>query len=334
MFANKGRHREDRVYISEIQRFCVHDGPGIRTVVFVLGCPLSCKWCQNPENIRALPQLLFSRGKCIGCSACIGACPEQANTVDKSGKCRIDRKICTACGRCVEVCYPGARKLSGTQYTVDEVFKEIMKDRIIYSNTNGGVTLSGGEFTMFADFAARLLEKCKKENIHTALETCGYSKWEIFVRIASYTDMFLYDIKTIDPQKHRKWTGVDNERVLNNLSRLADMGKEIIVRVPLIPGVNDDEGEFTGIVEFVRSLRTVNILHIMPFHHIGQTKYEMLDQPYHVSGMKQPPESVLWRCKRIAEEHQLLVDIGGSNCFTANPKKQGGRKKQFYIYDF
>ena len=188
---HKERLREDRVYISEIQRFCVHDGPGIRTVVFVLGCPLVCKWCQNPENIRALPKLLFSRGKCIGCKGCIDICPEGANAVDESGKCRVDRTICTSCGCCVDVCYPGARKLSGKQYTVDEVFHEIMRDRIVYENTAGGVTLSGGEFTMYTDFAARLLERCRKEKIHTALETCGYAEWEAFERIAPHTDMFL-----------------------------------------------------------------------------------------------------------------------------------------------
>jgi pyruvate formate lyase activating enzyme len=335
-FANDGKEgkKQERVYISEIQRFCVHDGPGIRTVVFVLGCPLDCKWCQNPENIKVEPQLLYSGGKCFGCAACVTVCPAGANTVDAGGTCRIDRKACTACGRCVEVCHPGARKLSGTAYTVDEVYREISKDSVVYSNTAGGVTLSGGEFTMYPDFARRLLARCKRENVHTALETCGYAKWEVFERIAPYTDLFLYDIKTRDPKKHREWTGVDNTLILDNLSRLSAMGKEIIVRVPLVPGVNDDEGEFTGIVELVRSLPAVNVLHIMPFHHIGRTKYEMLDQPYRVGGLKEPTERVLERCKLIAQKHQLLVDIGGSNCFTAAPKKQDGLKEKFHIYDF
>ncbi|MBN2323585.1 MAG: glycyl-radical enzyme activating protein [Spirochaetes bacterium] len=330
----KGGIGQERVYVSEIQRFCVHDGPGIRTVVFVLGCPLRCKWCQNPENMKPVPQLLFSGGGCIGCGACVPACPRGANTVDGDEHCLLDRKACTACGRCAEVCQPGARKLSGTPYTVDEVYEEIIKDRVVYSNTGGGVTLSGGEFAMYPDFARRLLERCKRENIHTALETCGYVKWEAFERIAPYTDLFLYDIKALDQKTHKEWTGVDNKQILENLSRLPSLGKEIIARVPLVPGVNDDEGEFTGIVELVRSLDSVRGLHIMPFHHIGRTKYEMLDKPYLVGGLKEPDERLLERCRDIAKTHGLLVDIGGSDCFTAVEKKRAKRDERFFIYDF
>lgn len=332
--SQKDECNNDRVFISEIQRFCVHDGPGIRTVVFVLGCSLRCKWCQNPENLRVNPQLMFLCEKCVGCSACHQVCPVHTNIFDETGKIKINRSLCTNCGQCVEVCYPGARKLCGKPYTVDEVYHEIIRDRIVYRNTSGGVTLSGGEFTLFPDFACKLLDKCKQSNIHTALETCGYVKWEIIKRIARFTDLFLYDIKIIDPEKHRKWTGVDNKLILDNISRLASMGKNIIVRVPLIPGFNDDDHQFGRIVEFVRSLHTIDVLHIMPFHHIGESKYEMLDMPYHVRKLKEQNENVIKRCKHIGEENQLHVDIGGSNCFSMVGEKRQGQNNKFYIYDF
>lgn len=322
----------DRIYISNIQRFSVHDGPGIRTLVFFLGCPLRCKWCQNPENLKAQPQLTYNRQDCIGCGECLKVCPQDAISVDQKGRIQTDRNRCEACGRCVEVCFPGARSICGTSYTVEGCFKEILKDRVFYRNSGGGVTLSGGEPTMYPDFVSRLLELCQEEGIYTAIETCGHTNWKSLERVARFTDLFLYDIKAIDPEKHRRWTGVDNRRILSNARRLARMKKKMIVRVPLIPGVNDNEQEFRRIVEFAKSLETVKTMHLLPFHHIGKSKYETLDMDYAVNKLKEPDEKKIEKCRQIGEQYGLRVDIGGSGFVSEGPEPRAKQKEAFFIY--
>lgn len=322
------------VHVSNIQRFSVHDGPGIRTIVFFLGCPLQCQWCQNPENLRPQPQLTYNWGDCIGCGRCLDVCPQDAIYMDKKGRIQTDRNRCEACGRCVEVCFPGARSICGKAYTVADCFREILKDKVFYNNTGGGVTLSGGEPTMYPDFASRLLELCQEERIYTAIETCGHASWKSLEKIARFTDLFLYDIKAIDPKKHRQWTGVDNRLILSNARRLAKMKKEMIIRVPLIPGVNDDEEEFKRIAEFVKSLETVKTMHVLPFHHIGKSKYETLDMDYAVSELKEPEAEKIEKCQRIGEQYGLRVDIGGSGFISEGHETKAKPKRTFYIYPY
>jgi pyruvate formate lyase activating enzyme len=211
------------------------------------------------------------------------------------------------------VCHSGARKLSGRVYSVEEVWNEVIKDRVFYRNTSGGVTLSGGEITLYPDFADALLTRCREEGIHTAVETCGYAPWESLAGTVRNCDLILYDIKLIDSERARIWTGAGNDLVLENAGRLASGGKHIVVRVPLVPGVNTDDGELVRIAEFVRSLGSIGTLHILPFHHFGRSKYEALGMAYPLDGMEEPDAETIDRCEAIAERHGLKVDIGGSD---------------------
>jgi pyruvate formate lyase activating enzyme len=215
---------------------------------------------------------------------------------------------------------------------VDECFKEILKDRVFFRNTAGGVTLSGGEPTMYPEFVSRLLKLCREEGIYTAIETCGYTSWKSLEKVAKSTDLFLYDIKAIDPKKHREWTGAGNRLILSNARKLAQIKKKMIIRVPLIPGVNDDEEEFKRIVEFAKSLETVETMHLLPFHHIGRSKYETLDMDYAVGGLKEPDEEKIEKCRRIGEEAGLRVDVGGSGFVSESPKRREKEEEPFYIY--
>ena len=330
------RRREgtNTVVVSNIQRFSVHDGPGIRTVVFVQGCPLRCKWCQNPEDLRVKPQLLFNPGECIGCGECLKACSRGATVLGNEERISIDRDTCIGCGDCVTVCHPGARKLSGKNLTVQEVFREILKDEEFYKNSNGGVTLSGGEITMFPDFAAELLQLCRNHGIHTAIETCGYASWENMEKTAGFCDLVLYDIKVVDPLKAQKWTGVDNELILENGRKLAELGKSMIIRVPLITGVNDDTEEFSKIVDFTISLRTVKTIHILPFHHLGKSKYEMLDLEYSLAEVAEPDEESIQRCVAVAEGSGLRVSVGGSGFISERNEQKDKRQESGFIYKF
>jgi len=302
----------NKTYVSNIQRFSVHDGPGIRTVVFLLGCPLRCKWCQNPETLNRKPQLMINYELCSRCTACISVCPKNAISIGESGDIVTDRKKCNSCGKCVNECYYLARQLSGKSYTVEEVYDEIVKDKVFYANTGGGVTLSGGEPTVHPEFCYELFKKCKINGIHTAIETSGYAAWKIFKRISEVTDLFLYDIKLFDNKKHKKWTGVENKRILENLKNLVDCEKDITIRIPLIPGVNDNQDEFKSIIRFVKSLRRIKSVHILPFHQMGSSKYGMLGIDYQLRNLDEEKEKNIDLCKKIIIEMGLKVSIGGA----------------------
>lgn len=299
-------------YISNIQRFSVHDGPGIRTVVFLLGCPLRCKWCQNPETINAKPGLMMNHQLCSGCNACVNICPGKAISRDASGRIITDRENCCGCWKCNNECYFQARQLTGKLYTVEDVFKEIRKDEVVYKNTGGGVTLSGGEPTLHTDFCFQLLEKCRNYGIHTAIETCGYTDWENFEKLLKVTDLFLYDLKLLDGIKHKNWTGVDNAKILGNLKSLVKASADIIIRVPLIPGVNDDVEEFAGMMSFVKGLGSISSIHIMPFHQIGSSKYEMIGADYQLKDLKEQNKENVDKCAKIAADMGFRVSIGGA----------------------
>ena len=263
--------------IFNIQHYSIHDGPGIRTNVFLKGCPLRCLWCSNPESQQQVPQLMFRADRCTGCGACISSCPVSAiSLVDQ--RVQNDRSLCTGCGACVAVCPNEAREIIGTTATAGEVFDEVAQDKLFYAK-DGGVTLTGGEVLAQPAFASAILQLCRQAKIHTAIETCGFADWAALKEVLQYTDLVLYDLKEMDPEFHKKYTGVDNSRILENLKKIDDqMDLEIWVRVPLIPGCNDDKENLLATARFVKeNLHKCTQIHLLPFHRLGEGKYEQLE---------------------------------------------------------
>ena len=249
--------------IFDIERNSYVDGPGIRTTVFLKGCPLSCVWCHNPESQSFKKQMMFFKGKCIGCGKCREVCPNNL-------------KSCDFCGKCELYCPADARKICGKEYTIDEVLKEIVKDKPFYENSGGGVTLSGGEPLAQYDFSLELLKKAKENGIHTAIETCGYAEKSKILEIAKYVDLFLFDCKETDQELHKEYTGFDNKIILENLKALSDAGSKIILRCPIIPGFNDRAEHFKGISETAENFIGIEHIEIEPFHPLGESKYSAL----------------------------------------------------------
>ena len=246
--------------IFDIQRFSVSDGPGIRTTVFFKGCNLRCVWCHNPESQSSASEMLFYKNKCVNCGKCKELC---ANSFEK----------CSLCGKCVIECQAEARTIAGKEYTADEVVRELVKDKRLYENSGGGVTFSGGECMLQTDFLIELLKRCKEEGIHTAVDTAGHIPPEYFERIMPYTDLFLYDVKCVDSEKHKKYTGVGNELILSNLQKLLDANKRVIIRVPVISGVNDSMDEIVKIKKICTGAEKIELL---PYHAMGEHKYAAL----------------------------------------------------------
>lgn len=260
---------------------------------------------------------------CSGCGACIQACPTNAISISESGTVNTDKEKCKECWLCVRECYYQARDLTGKPYTVEEVFEEVKKDEVFYRNTGGGVTLSGGEPTMQPEFCYELFEKCKNNSIHTAMETCGYTRWENLEKLLKVTDLFLYDFKLFDREKHKRWTGVDNKRIKENLERLVQAKKDIVIRIPLIPGVNDDSEEFGNILRYVKNLHSIKDIHIMPFHQVGSSKYDMVEVEYELKDLNEENQKKVEECERAAVEMGFKVSIGG-----AGFKKDGDSVKK------
>ena len=258
-----------------MKRFALHDGPGIRTTVFLKGCPLSCSWCHNPESQSSKPELMFWEERCIGCGACVSTCAVRAISIRDA--CAVtDREACTACGECVAVCPAGARAIAGKTWTVDRLLEEIEKDVLFYDESGGGVTLSGGEPLVQPAFAASLLAECRERRIHSAVDTCGYAGWEDLHAIAEMTDLFLYDVKHVDSDRHRRLTGVSNERILENLRRLDGEGCALWIRYPIVPDLNDADADVAALGEFVAHLKAVEAIHLLPLHRGGERKLERL----------------------------------------------------------
>lgn len=286
--------------VFDIQRLCVHDGPGIRTTVFLKGCPMHCFWCHNPESIRPERQLLFFADSCIHCFQCIKVCEAKAH-YQEQGRHMFQRNLCTGCGRCANVCAANALVLSGTAMTVEQVMEEILKDTSFYQNSNGGITISGGEPLLQIDFLADLLHTCKKYGIHTAIETAGHVGWDRFARILDDTDLFLYDVKVMDPIVHKRVTGADNHSCLSNLGRLLETKKAVRVRVPVIPGVNDSKTAIRDIKCWVSERRAAVPIELLPFHTMGQTKYGGLGLSYPAASLQLPDEETMKRLRTIVD---------------------------------
>ena len=267
--------------IFNIQKFCLHDGPGIRTTVFFKGCNLRCKWCANPESQKSTRQLTLDKGKCVGCGACVAACPQNARTME-AGFPKVNTALCNHCGACLENCPGGAIAMEGKFVDTEQVLAEVRKDKVFYDRSGGGVTLSGGEVLLQLPFALELARRLHQEGIHVAVETAGVAKEERFRALLKEIDYVMMDLKHYDSETHRAGTRRGNEQVLANLRILRDSGVPFLVRIPVIPEFND-KGEDAE--AFARLLKEMDILHVqlLPFHRLGCHKYELLGLPYDYS---------------------------------------------------
>jgi len=296
--------------VFDIKKFSIHDGPGIRTTVFFKGCPLRCWWCHNPESQALEPELVFRANRCIRCEACLSVCAQGAISWD-GDVVSTDMEECVLCGACVEVCYAEAREIVGREMAVVQVMAEIERDVAFYDESGGGVTFSGGEPLLQRDFLLALLRACRKEEIHTAVDTCGFSPWETLDSIREYVDLFLYDLKLMDDARHRKFTGVSNKLILGNLQALAQRGHNIVLRVPIIPGVNDDDGDISQIGAFAAAWPRLNRVDILPYHHAGVDKYNRLHRVYELPEIRPPSDERMAGIAEILRGFGLQVKIGG-----------------------
>ena len=297
--------------IFDIKRYAINDGPGIRMTVFFKGCPLSCKWCHNPESQSRRVQKMYTADKCIGSQDCVEACPNQALTLTPQGIV-TDMEACQLCGTCAEVCPTKAIEMSGHEESVNSLMQMIENETIFFDQSGGGVTFSGGEPLMHHKFLIQMLDACGEKGIHRTVDTTGFAKTKILLEVAKRTDLFLYDLKLIDPKKHKAWTGVDNALILTNLKVLAETGTDINIRIPLIKGVNCDDENIRATAEFVAALpgekRTVNLL---PYHDIASRKHEKLGQVYAPRGMDKPSEEEQHHIVHLFQKKGISAIIGG-----------------------
>jgi pyruvate formate lyase activating enzyme len=296
--------------VFDVKKFSIHDGPGIRTTVFFKGCPLRCWWCHNPESQAPEPELVFRAGRCIGCRACEAVCVQSAISWDGDAI-STDRENCTLCGDCVEVCYAEAREIAGREMTVAQVMAEIEQDIPFYDESGGGVTFSGGEPLLQRDFLLALLRACVEKEIHTAVDTCGFAPWAILDSIRKHVDLFLYDLKLMDEARHRKFTGVSNELILKNLQMLSAQGHDIFLRVPIIPGINDDAENIRQIGTLAAALPHLKRVDILPYHRAAIEKYHRLDKVYGLPETRPPSDERISEIAEILREFGLQVEIGG-----------------------
>lgn len=304
---------ETTAYVATIQKDCIHDGPGIRTTVFLMACPLRCKWCQNPENLYSEPVLLYSPEKCNACGSCMEVCPNGCITRDPiTGMMVFDRTNCDNCGLCADVCLTGARELCGREMTPQSLFDEVMKNEVFFRTTGGGITISGGEPTCHIEFLKETFAKFQAAGISTALETSGFCATKKIMELAPYVDNFLFDFKADTEAVHRQWTGVSNQIIKKNLNALIDAGNRVIVRIPLIPTVNDGD-EFVKMMDYLASTEKVEEINILPFHQFGMMKYDLVDDDYEMKEMAECPPEISDACADIARSYGFKVDVGGAN---------------------
>lgn len=289
--------------VFNIQRFSTSDGPGIRTVVFLKGCPLSCIWCHNPESHKTGVEIFYNNDRCVGCRACESICPAGNHKFDDSTH-FYNRTDCTSCGKCTDICLSGALECCGELKTVQEILSTVLKDRPFYEESDGGVTLSGGEPLSQFDFSLSLLKLAKAEGLHTAIETCGFTEKDL-TEISRYVDLWLFDIKLLNESEHIKYTGVSNKTILKNLRLLDSMGASIILRCPIIPDINLNNEHFTELKRLALSLKNVKELHLEPYHPLGQSKSQLLGT---VQGYKN--DSFLDSSELVPFADMLKKDIG------------------------
>ncbi len=305
--------------VFNIQNYCIHDGPGIRTTVFVKGCPLRCLWCANPESNSARPQLMTYANKCTACSRCADVCPKLAIAVksvrekSRAVAAVTDRNLCTDCGRCVTICQADAREIAGRMMTVGEALKRVTEDKIFYQSSGGGMTMSGGEVLLYPDFAAALMAASHEAGINTAVESCCYASRVVIRQVFEHVDYGLLDIKHMDTAVHKQITGVPNEQILDNIRYIYHyLNTRVTIRIPVIPGYNETAGNIAATAAFiVKELGTDVAVHLLPYHNLGSAKNESLGMAYG-DNIKVPSQNMMNELKMEAESYGLEVRIGGS----------------------
>jgi pyruvate formate lyase activating enzyme len=301
--------------VFNIQRYAIHDGSGVRTLVFMKGCPLRCRWCSNPEGQEGHPEIGFMASRCVGteiCKArCVAACPEQSITLSREGKATVDRGSCAPCRECSEACYYGALELIGREMTLAEVLLEVEKDRPFYRRSGGGVTVGGGEPLMQAEFVTRLLEACQARHLHTAVETTGFGSKRHLEAMLEHVDLVYFDVKHMDPARHQEFTGVPNRPILENLRAVlsADRPCEVIVRITTIPGVNDSEENISASARFAAELGCEKI-ELVPYHQLGVGKYAQYGREYRLGNVESPTRERMERLRRLVEGFGLTEMTG------------------------
>lgn len=288
--------------IFNIQRYSIHDGPGIRTTVFFKGCPLKCLWCHNPESQNFSKELIKYKDRCINCGYCIKAC--KMNALE-------NKENCILCENCCEECPTNSRVILGKEMTINEILKEVEKDRVFYDQSKGGVTLSGGEPLSQGEFLINLAKELKARNIHITIDTSGYAPWEHIEKLLPYVDLFLYDLKIINDEKHKLYTGVSNKIIIDNLRKLAKAGADIYIRIPIIPTVNDGDEDIKGFLQLLKEIGGFKYINLLPYHNISTEKYKRLNLEYQITDIKEPTVEDLENIKNTFERHGFKVKIGG-----------------------
>jgi pyruvate formate lyase activating enzyme len=302
---------EAKGIIFDIKKFAVHDGPGIRGTVFFKGCPLRCAWCHNPEGMSAAPEVMVSSQRCLAsCRACVGACPRRA-LAKAASVIVLDRERCDGCGLCAAACPAEALQMAGRTVSVGAVMAELAKDEAFYQDSGGGVTFSGGEPLAQVGFLEALLRAAKKRGWHTAVDTSGQAPFESFMKIIPLVDLFLFDLKAIDPARHRDFCGEDNVLVLDNLSRLSLLARSLAIRVPLVPGFNDAPGEMAGIADFCSALPRPHPLHLLAYHRGGSNKRKRLGQADPLPATRPPTAASMQKTRAIFSRHKMTAILGG-----------------------
>ncbi len=281
--------------IFDIKRYAINDGPGIRITIFLKGCPLSCKWCHNPEGMSSKVQKMYTETKCIGAKECITACPNDALTLTPNGI-LTDTNLCQLCGKCAEVCPTKAIEMSGKPYSVPEIIEVIKKERLVMDQSGGGVTISGGEPLMHSKFLFELLDACGAEEIHRTVDTTGFANKGIMLEAAKRTDHFLFDLKHMDPDQHAFWTGVRNEPILENLQLLASLDASVTIRIPVVEGVNADQENMEQTAQFIAKLPGApKTIQLLPYHNIATHKHTKLGGHFDEAGMSEPSAETMER---------------------------------------
>lgn len=303
---------ERKARIFNIQKYNMYDGPGVRTLVFFQGCPLRCKWCANPEGLEKKYKIMFKNDNCINCGKCVEVCETSVHTMDGNIHCVDNNKSCIGCGKCISICPKSALNLVGKDMKISELLDIIEEDRIFYETSGGGVTLGGGEVLMQPEAAISLLMACKDVGINTAIETCGYTTSQVILKAAEFVDLFLFDIKHIDSDKHLHWTGVRNEQILENLDQLLKNRYNVQIRMPLLKGVNDDPEDLEKLMELFekyRGFKNFKGIDLLPYHKMGINKYKQLGKEYSLKNEVVLNDEDLNRIESLVKKYDLPVKV-------------------------
>lgn len=296
--------------VFNIQNYSIHDGPGIRTTVFFKGCPLNCKWCHNPESISKEIQILRYEERCVICGNCVEVCPTNSLKFEDN-KIVYDRSTCNLCGKCENDCHHEVIEIAGEIKTVDEVMKKILKDKIFYETSGGGVTFSGGEPFLQSEFLLELVKRSKEEGLHVAIDTSGFTSWENIKSIVEFADLILYDLKAVSNEKHKEYVGASNELIIKNLKKLANENIEIYLRLPIVKGVNNADEDIENILNIVRDIGNISQVNILEYHSMGMEKYPRLDRTYELTGEEKPDNENIQAIKEIFENEGFKTVVGG-----------------------